>query len=92
VDAAGIFAPDGAIGVAATGILDAPLFRSLIDGIPEGTWEFVCHPGYNDAELRSVRTRLLQSRADELQLLTSAGTRDLLAEKGIRLLSYRDLG
>jgi chitin disaccharide deacetylase len=92
VEAAGMLAPDGAIGVAATGVLDEPLFRSLIDGIPEGTWEFVCHPGYNDMELQSVRTRLLQSRADELQLLTSASTRDLLAEKGIQLISYRDLG
>lgn len=92
VEAAGLLTPDGTIGVAATGILDGPLFRALMDGIPEGTWEFVCHPGYNDVELQRIRTRLLQSRADELRLLTSASTRDLLAEKGIQLISYRDLG
>ena len=92
VEAAGLLTPDGTIGVAATGILDERLFDSLIDGLPAGTWELVCHPGYNDAELQSARTRLLQSRAAELQLLSSARTRDLLRAKAIQLISYRDLG
>jgi chitin disaccharide deacetylase len=90
--AAGVLAPDGSIGIAATGILDEPLFRALIDGLPEGTWELVCHPGYNDAELQTVPTRLRQSRADELQLLTAAATRERLEQEGIQLVSYRDLG
>ena len=38
----------------------------IVDTLPEGTWEFVCHPGYNDAELDQVRTRLRQSRETEL--------------------------
>jgi hypothetical protein len=29
------------------------------------TWELVCHPGYPDAALDKVRTRLRQSRAEE---------------------------
>ena len=92
VGGAGIFTPDGTIGIAATGKLDEPLFRALVEGIPEGTWELVCHPGYNDADLQSVHTRLRQSRADELRLLTSEATRHCLAENGIQLISYHDLG
>ncbi|MBZ5722531.1 MAG: ChbG/HpnK family deacetylase [Acidobacteriia bacterium] len=89
--ATGILASDGSIGIAATGSLDESLFRTLVDELPEGTWELVCHPGYNDAELQTLHTRLRQSRADELRLLTSAVTRARLAENGIQLISYRDL-
>ena len=47
-------------------------FRQLeIEDLPEGTWEFVTHPGYNDAELNNVKTRLRQSRENELEILTS---------------------
>jgi predicted glycoside hydrolase/deacetylase ChbG (UPF0249 family) len=63
----------------------------MIDNLPDGTWEFVCHPGYNDAELQGVRTRLRGSRELELQVLTSTATRELLAHNKIELISYRDL-
>ena len=33
--------------------------------MPDGTWELVCHPGYNDATLQQERTRLLASREVE---------------------------
>ena len=59
---------DGSVGVLAhrqCSTLSCSL--AIIDSMPEGTWEFVCHPGYNDAELDSVRTRLRQSREKELQ-------------------------
>ncbi len=88
---AGMITPDGTFGIVATGALDERLFRFMIENLPEGTWEFVCHPGYNDAELQSVRTRLRESRVRELRLLTSTATRDLLASSGIQLISYGDL-
>ncbi|MGD0940504.1 MAG: ChbG/HpnK family deacetylase [Terracidiphilus sp.] len=62
---------DGAIGVLATGTLDAPTLNSLIHGLPSGTWELVSHPGYNDAELARAHTRLLASRETERQALAS---------------------
>ena len=37
--------------------------------LPEGTWELVTHPGYNDADLDKVRTRLRTSREIEMQAL-----------------------
>ncbi len=88
---AGMITTDGTIGILATGFMDAALLQHMINSLPEGTWELVCHPGYNDAELDAVATRLRQSRADELRLLTSPETRELLVRSGIQLISYRDL-
>jgi len=92
VAAAGMVTCDGTIGLATTGFLDQAVLRHLIDALPEGSWEMVCHPGYNDAELAQVKTRLRESRVQELQILTSRETRDLLASGGIQLISYSDLG
>lgn len=91
VSKAGLLTPDGTVGIVATGALDDSLFASIVDNLPEGTWELVCHPGYNDAELGSIRTRLRTSREVELRLLTSPGSRELLARGGVQLISYRDL-
>ncbi len=65
VTRAGLLTTDGAIGVLATGTLDAQTIRNLLAAMPEGTWELVCHPGYNDAALQQERTRLLASREVE---------------------------
>jgi hopanoid biosynthesis associated protein HpnK len=83
--------PDGTLGVEVTGTLDHTLFRAIAEIIPEGTWEFVCHPGYNDADLQRARTRLRESRETELAVLTMPEARTLLARQGISLISYRDL-
>jgi hopanoid biosynthesis associated protein HpnK len=88
---AGMLTTDGTVGVVATGAMDSYLFRSIVDSLPEGTWELVCHPGYNDAELGSIRTRLRESRALELRLLTSPKALELLVRSGVQLISYRDL-
>ncbi len=91
VTAAGMLTTDGSLGIAATGTLDDRLFRFVLENVPDGTWELVCHPGYNDTELQSVRTRLRKSRAVELRLLTSKEIRELLARNGVELISYRDI-
>jgi hopanoid biosynthesis associated protein HpnK len=91
-EAAGVATPEGSLGIVATGHWDERAFRSMLENMPEGTWELVCHPGYVDAELRGAKTRLLASRAEELRILTSVEARDLLDQYGIQLISYRDLG
>ena len=91
VDRAGFATPDGTLGIEVTGTLDESLFHAIAQTIPEGTWEFVCHPGYNDADLRAAKTRLRESRAAELKVLTLPAARALLAQLGIELISYRDL-
>jgi hopanoid biosynthesis associated protein HpnK len=91
VAAAGFSTPDGTLGIAATGSLGSRLFAGIVEHMPEGTWELVCHPGYNDAQLQSVHTRLRQSRERELELLTAPEARTLLEGNGIELISFRDL-
>lgn len=88
---AGFKTPDGSFGVITTGDVDATLLRALLENMPEGTWELVCHPGYNDADLDKVRTRLRGSRVHELELLTSPETRRLIDTLGIELITYNDL-
>jgi hopanoid biosynthesis associated protein HpnK len=88
---AGMLTPDGTVGIVATGAMNARLFENIVDSLPEGTWELVCHPGYNDAELDGIRTRLRESRAVELRLLVSPEARAILARSGVELISYRDL-
>ena len=91
VQQAGIATPDGTLAIVATGSLNERLFRLMVEHLPDGTWELVCHPGYNDADLREVHTRLRQSREQELQILTSPATRELLAANGIEIVSFREL-
>jgi hopanoid biosynthesis associated protein HpnK len=91
VKAAGMLTPDGSVGIIATGSLDSGLLAGIAEALPEGTWELVCHPGYADGQLQKIQTRLRESRARELQLLTSADARELLAKHSIELISYRDL-
>jgi len=87
----GLRTTDGSVGVIDTGTLDLKSFLLVVESLPEGTWEFVCHPGYNDTDLDQVRTRLRQSRQTELAVLTSSEARCALERRGIELISYRDL-
>ena len=67
----GFSTTDGCVGVLATGTLNEEALGSILRAMPEGTWELVCHPGYMDDELRSVGTRLKDSRLVELTALQS---------------------
>jgi hopanoid biosynthesis associated protein HpnK len=88
---AGMATTDGTVGIAVTGKLDQKSLLALLDALPEGTWELVCHPGYADADLRATGTRLVGSREVELEALSSAQTRAKLQARGIDLISYADL-
>ena len=59
----------GTLGVSGTGALDTVTLHRLLDRVPAGTWELVTHPGYNDADLGRVRTRLRASRDIEREAL-----------------------
>ncbi len=88
---AGMATPDGTLAIVATGALDDRLLRLIVEYLPDGIWELVCHPGYNDADLQSIPTRLRDSREQELHILTSQSSRDLLAANQVEVISYRDL-
>ena len=83
----GFFTTDGAIGVLATGTLDAATVNSLLANLPAGTWELVTHPGYNDANLAQAHTRLLASRETERIALAS-----ISLSKEIELIDFSRLG
>jgi predicted glycoside hydrolase/deacetylase ChbG (UPF0249 family) len=65
----GFTTTDGAVGVLATGTLDAATVTSLASALPDGTFELVSHPGYNDADLAGAHTRLMASRETERDAL-----------------------
>jgi hopanoid biosynthesis associated protein HpnK len=76
----------GTIAVVGTGVLNAEAVRSLLSVMPNGTWELVTHPGYNDADLAKVRTRLRASREierDALQAIKEFPQIELLSYAGL---------
>ena len=82
----GFATTDGTVAVAGTGVLDHATLRCLLKQMPEGTWELVTHPGYNDADLAQVRTRLRASRDIERQAL------QVIKEfPAIKLVSFADI-
>jgi predicted glycoside hydrolase/deacetylase ChbG (UPF0249 family) len=82
----GFSTTNGAIGVLATGTLDATTLRSLLKSIPPGTWELVTHPGYDDGDLAQAHTRLKESRETEFEALNSTGE-----VAGVDLISFAQL-
>jgi predicted glycoside hydrolase/deacetylase ChbG (UPF0249 family) len=74
-----------------TGRFDAVSLVALIRALPEGSTEFMCHPGRCTAELRAARTRLKESREQELRALTAPEVGAALREAGVELTTYRKL-
>src|SRR5262245_38287108 len=85
---AGIATADYFCGIAQTGALTKAGVKKLLENLPEGTTELMCHPGYADEELRKSVTRLQESRQTELEILTDKTVRKRVAELGIRLINY----
>lgn len=83
---AGMITTNGTIGVLATGTLDEATLFSLLEAMPDGTWELVTHPGINDADLERANTRLRASRETEVAALDAV---EIAPE--IHLASYADL-
>ena len=88
---AGLLFPAHFYGLTQTGFLDAQSLQYILDGLPEGISELMCHPGYADARLVETGTRLLGQREIEVQALKAFHVRKLLVDRGIRLASYREL-
>jgi chitin disaccharide deacetylase len=87
----GLRSPDHFMGLAITGSVSAAALCRLIDTLPDGCTEIMTHPGLCDAELRKTDTRLNKQRETELDGLLSQEAKRLVAAKGVRLISYREL-
>jgi predicted glycoside hydrolase/deacetylase ChbG (UPF0249 family) len=64
-----VLTTNGTIGISATGHLNHTTLDTLLRAIPSGTFELVCHPGYNDRDLDAITTRLRTHRETELRAL-----------------------
>ena len=82
----GFSTTDGAVGVLATGTVNIATVNALITAMPEGTFEFVSHPGYRDEQLARMHTRLLESREIERNALMA-----IKDYRGLDLISFADL-
>ena len=83
--------PNHFFGIAVTGFLDIDILKTIILHLPEGTSELMCHPGYLDADLTETHTRLLKQREQEIQAMMRPEIKDILAQRGIELITYRQL-
>ncbi len=82
----GFVTTEGSIGVLSTGTLNIGVLHSLLAAMPDGTFEFVSHPGYRDEILASVNTRLHESREIERNALMA-----MKEYQGLDLISFADL-
>ncbi|WP_239461230.1 ChbG/HpnK family deacetylase [Occallatibacter savannae] len=82
----GFVTTDGSVGVLATGTLDLSVVHALISSMPDGTFEFVSHPGYRDEALARANTRLLESREIERNALVA-----IKGYAGLELVSFAGL-
>src|SRR6202000_463824 len=65
-----VLTTDGTIGISATGKLYRETLHEILYAIPSsGTFELVCHPGYNDSDLELITTRLRTHRDIERNAL-----------------------
>jgi hopanoid biosynthesis associated protein HpnK len=83
--------PTGSIGISATGDLNQQTLAQIMEKLPEGTWELVCHPGYNDTELDAITTRLRSHRKIEYDALLTVIPEILSHPNPPALIHYGDL-
>jgi chitin disaccharide deacetylase len=87
----GCRATDHFFGFQITGRYGAAELARVIVQLPEGTTEFMCHPGQLSDELRAAPTRLKESRQWELDALVAPEVREALQANKVHLTNYRSL-
>lgn len=87
----GLRSPDRFLGLARTGSISVAALRSLIDTLADGTTEIMLHPGICDADLAQTGSRLQMQRQTELEALIAPQIKEIVTERGIRLITYREV-
>ncbi len=82
--------PDACLGLRETGKLDEAQLLRLLERLPNGTSELVCHPGSGDQAIGREYAWGFQWD-EETRALTSPRVKEKLGANGIALISYRDL-
>jgi predicted glycoside hydrolase/deacetylase ChbG (UPF0249 family) len=65
--------------------------RQMLEALPEGTSELMCHPGFPDEALLSGSS-YARERAREVAVLCEPGLPELLRRLGVELVGFPDLG
>jgi predicted glycoside hydrolase/deacetylase ChbG (UPF0249 family) len=91
-----ILTTDGTLGIGGTGTMDAAAFREILQALTSseenGLYELLCHPGYNDAALDQITTRLRESRNVERHALRKVVPEILAQPNAPELIHYGNLG
>jgi hopanoid biosynthesis associated protein HpnK len=74
------------------GAFDLAALREILESLPEGLTELMCHPGYVDASLASAGGSLQAEREKETEALTAPEIRELLGANSIQLVTYHSAG
>ena len=97
IQSGSVVTTEGTLGISATGQLNATTLRAMLDAMPGGLWEMVCHPGYNDGDLDAITTRLRSTREVERAALLDAFARTFTEQADVpshlpraQLINYRD--
>jgi predicted glycoside hydrolase/deacetylase ChbG (UPF0249 family) len=83
----GLRTPDFA-GRVHTGFLNRGVIEQVLTRMRPGITELVVHPGFVDARLLQMNTRLLDSRRQEVDLLCDVRVRQLLIDEDIQLTRH----
>jgi len=76
------------IGRIHTGVLSLASVAEPLRRLRPGVTELMVHPGYVDDALRAMPTRLVRSRADEVQLLSSLLVKYVVSDEAIQLVRH----
>lgn len=68
-----------------------PVLLSILEALPDGTTELMCHPGRLD-HILAIESGYAQEREVELAALTSPRATEAIQRGAIRLTSYRSMG
>jgi len=71
-----------------TGVMSRRSLEESLRHLGPGTTELMVHPGYVDDALRQTSTRLLSSRAHEVDLLCAISIRSLIHDADIQLVRH----
>jgi hopanoid biosynthesis associated protein HpnK len=88
---AGLKTPDTFVGAGDSGRLDEARLSRLIEALPAGTSELLCHPGTGTDTIAAAYPDWGFRWDDEARALTAPGIREGLRRAGVTLTSYREL-
>lgn len=91
VESAGLRSPDHFCGIGWTGTIEIGRLLRMLDHLPDGTTELMCHPGLHDEALDLKPTRLKRQRQAELDALIAPEALREVRRHGIQLISFREL-